>query len=190
MKQQAVLFPCMVAGTAAIYLLVLVLNELLFTGSEYIRGANWIYLPAGIRLLCTLLFGGAGALGILLASWLACFFYYFPDDFIRAAAGSAISAGSPYLIYVLARRFFFLQASLSNLTSSRLLICAAACAGANALFHHLWLLHWEQIDNWRKPLVMLVGDTAGILVVLYAMKLVLNLPKSRLNPAGKNRHEP
>src|SRR3546814_20565758 len=118
MKQQYVLFPCMVAGTTAIYLLVLVLNELAFTGSEYIRGINWIYLPAGVRLLCTLLFGGAGALGILIASWLACVYYYFPGDFIRAAGGSAISAGGHYLIYLLARRLFLLQASMSNLTSA------------------------------------------------------------------------
>lgn len=188
MKQQAVLFPCMVAGTAAIYLLVLVLNETLFTGSEYLPGANWIYLPAGIRLLCTLLFGAAGALGILIASWLACFYYYFPDDFIRAAAGSAISAGSPYLIYVLARRYAFLDASLANLTSSRLLICAAACAGANALFHHLWLLFGEQDAHQKKALVMLVGDMAGILIVLYTMKLVLNRLNDRVSPAGKNQH--
>lgn len=179
----------MVAGTTAIYLLVLVLNELAFTGSEYIRGINWIYLPAGVRLLCTLLFGGAGALGILIASWLACVYYYFPGDFIRAAGGSAISAGGPYLIYLLARRLFFLQASLSNLTSARLLICAAACATVNALLHHLWFLFWGPATNGKQLLVMLAGDMAGILVVLYAMKLVLGQLKGRVRSAAGNRNE-
>lgn len=188
MKQQLVLFPCMVAGTAATYLLVLALNELAFTGSEYTRGINWIYLPAGVRLLCTLLFGGAGALGIWIASWLACVYYYFPGDFIRAAAGSAISAGAPYLIYVLARRVFFLQASLSNLTSARLLICAAACAAINALLHHLWFLFWGPADNWEQVLVMFTGDMAGILVVLYAMKLAVSHLGERVRSASRSRN--
>ncbi|MFW7340717.1 hypothetical protein V0R37_04125 [Pollutimonas sp. H1-120] len=188
MKQQAALFLCMIVGTAAIYLLVLALNELAFTGSEYTRGINWIYLPAGVRLLCTLLFGGAGALGILIASWLACVYYYFPGDFIRAAAGSAISAGGPYLIYLLARRVFLLQASLSNLTSARLLICAAACATINALLHHLWFLFWGPADNWEQVLVMLAGDLAGILVVLYAMKLAANHLSGRVKSASRNRN--
>ncbi|MGB3289887.1 MAG: hypothetical protein WBA83_11470 [Burkholderiaceae bacterium] len=140
MKPLGMPFLCAVAGTAAAYLLLLALNELAFTHSEYVRGINWIYLPAGARLLCTLLFGAAGALGILIASWLATIYYYFPDDFIRAAAGSAISAGSPYLAYLLARRFFSLRDSLSNLTPKRLLICAVACAAVNTLLHQLWFL--------------------------------------------------
>src|SRR3546814_19763508 len=111
MKQTGLIL-CVIIGTATIYLLTLSLNELIFTGSEYIRGINWVYLPAGVRLLCTLLFGGAGALGILIASWLAGAYYYFPDDFLRTAAGSAISAGAPFLLYVTARLLTFLHPSL------------------------------------------------------------------------------
>lgn len=188
MKQRRVQFLYAVAGTAAIYLLLLALNELVFTGSEYTPGINWIYLPAGVRLLCTLLFGSAGALGILIASWLAGIYYYFPDDFIRASAGSAISAGSPYLVYVLARRIFFLQASLSNLTPARLLACAAACAMVNTLLHYLWFLFWGAANDWRQAFVMLVGDMAGILLVLYGVRLVLGRLANRLKPAGRTRN--
>ena len=56
-----------VCGTTLVFLLALIANEWIFRHSEFVRGVNWIYLPAGIRLLCTLLFGALGAIGILIA---------------------------------------------------------------------------------------------------------------------------
>jgi hypothetical protein len=47
---------------------MMAINEWLFTPFEFARGINWIYLPAGVRLLCTLLFAAAGAIGLLLVS--------------------------------------------------------------------------------------------------------------------------
>ena len=57
---------CMVAGSAVLFLVVFIANEMVFNSAhfEFVRGVNWIYLPAGMRLLCTLLFGGEGAIGI------------------------------------------------------------------------------------------------------------------------------
>ena len=49
--------------------------------------------PAGVRLLSTLLFGGAGALGLLIVSWMVSFFYFFPSDFMRAFAGGIVHVG-------------------------------------------------------------------------------------------------
>lgn len=56
----------MVLTTMAFFVVGLVVNELVFNHFEFTRGVNWIYLPAGIRLLATLLFAEAGALGLLL----------------------------------------------------------------------------------------------------------------------------
>ena len=39
-------------------------SELIFS-----LGVNWIYLPAGLRLFLTLIFGLPGAIGIVLASF-------------------------------------------------------------------------------------------------------------------------
>jgi hypothetical protein len=164
-----------VAGTAIIFLLTLVLNEAVFTGSELVRGVNWVYLPAGIRLLGTLLFGGAGAIGILIASWLACVYYYFPDDLIRSTAGSIISALAPYLVYLMARKAFGLASSLRHLTPLRLLCCAAAFAAANALLHFLWAVWQLSAHPFDTSLVMFIGDFFGSLLVLYIMKAILSL---------------
>lgn len=171
----------MVVGTVVIYLFMLMLNEWLFTRSEFIRGVNWIYLPAGVRLLCVLLFGLSGAVGVLIASWLACIYYYFPDDFIRSAAGTAISAGAPYLIYLMARRSFGLRSSLANLTPLRLFLCVLAYALANTLLHHsLFILLGTRGELLPGLFIMFIGDLSGSLAVIYTMKYTLYLTRRKV----------
>ena len=60
----------MVLATIVMFALTLAANGWLFPQLELIPGINWIYLPAGVRLVATLLFGGAGAVGLLIVSWL------------------------------------------------------------------------------------------------------------------------
>lgn len=164
----------MAIGTILLYLLAQLINELAFNNSEFIRGINWIYLPAGIRLLCLLLFGMSGAIGILIASWLISFFYFFPDDFIRSFAGGIISTIAPSLVYMVARQLFGVHASLSNLTARRLFMCAIAYAISNALLHHIWFALRGSAGNlYESFLVMFIGDLTGTLLVLYALKGIL-----------------
>lgn len=164
----------MVIATMVIFLLTLAVNECLFTRLEFARGINWIYLPAGTRLLCTLLFGEAGAVGLLLVSWLVCFFYFFPDDYLRAFSGGIVAAAAPYLAYRLAQHYYGLNASLRNLSPKRLLGCVFGYAIASPLLHHLWFaFHGENRDLLESFAVMALGDLTGSLIVIYTMKLLL-----------------
>ncbi len=58
----------LVVVTILLFLAMLVVNEWLFRHLEFAPGINWVYLPAGMRLLCTLLFAEAGAIGLLLVA--------------------------------------------------------------------------------------------------------------------------
>ena len=79
---------CAVAiATALLFVLALVLNEWIFGSLQFVRGVHWIYMPAGVRVLCTLLFAEAGAVGLLIVSLLACIYYFFPDDLMRGLLG-------------------------------------------------------------------------------------------------------
>lgn len=157
------------------FVLMLMANEWLFTRFEFARGINWIYLPAGMRLLCTLLFAEAGAIGLLLVSWLVCFFYFFPDDFTRSFMGGILAAAAPYLAYRIARQVLGFHASLANLSSKNLLICIVFYSIASPLMHHIWFaLRGDSGDLVRSFFVMFIGDLNGTLIVVYSMKMLLS----------------
>ena len=163
-----------VCGTALVFLLTLVANEWVFRHSEFVRGVNWIYLPAAIRLLCTLLFGALGAIGILIASWISCFFYTFPSDPVRAAFGGIISALAPYLVYLFATRKLGLSTSLANLTAGRLLVLIPLYSLAGPAMQQAWYaFSGDTVNVGERFIVAFIGDLIGTLVIIYTLKLVL-----------------
>jgi hypothetical protein len=165
-----------VLGSVAFYLTLARLQDWVFPNVEFIRGVGWIYLPAGARLLCPLLLGLPGAVGVLLGSWCECFFHLYPDDPLRSFAGGISSALAPYLVYLFALHVLGMQASLTNLTSRRLLLLVPLFGVASPLMHHLWFwLHGDKVDLAQGFAVMAAGDMLGALVVLYALKGMLGL---------------
>ncbi|MEC5213642.1 hypothetical protein RCH06_002195 [Polaromonas sp. CG_9.5] len=165
----------MVIATMVLFVVTLAINEWLFTRFEFARGINWIYLPAGVRLLSTLLFAEAGAAGLLLVSWLVCFFYFFPDDMVRSFVGGILATAAPYLTYRVAQYKYGLHTSLTNLTPKRLLILSVAYSLASPLLHHLWFALQGQHGIVQGFLTMFVGDLTGTLLVIYTVKMALSL---------------
>jgi hypothetical protein len=171
---QLKLYLLMVVATMVMFAVALGLNELLFTRLEFTAGINWIYLPAGMRLLCTLLFAEAGAVGLLVVSWLVCFFYFFPNDPVRSFVGGILSAVAPYGVYLVARHVYGLKASLANLSPMNLLQCALMFSVASPLLHHLWFAFYEhKPDLMRSFVAMVTGDFSGTLIVLYTARFLL-----------------
>lgn len=175
--------------TVVVFLLSLVVNELIFTHSEFVRGINWIYLPAGIRLLATLLFGFAGAAGLLVASWIACFYYFFPDDFVRSAVGGVIATVAPILAYLLASRMLRMGKNLRNLTPAGLLFCIVLYALLNSTLHFSWAALSSAHPQDLKALgAMFIGDASGALLVCYAAKgLLIGIRRMLMTRAYRQR---
>jgi hypothetical protein len=165
-----------IVGSVVFYLVLARLQDWVFPNVQFIRGVGWIYLPAGARLLCPLLLGLPGAVGVLVASWCECFFHLYPDDPLRSFAGGISSALAPYLVYLFAIRVLGMQASLANLTSRRLLLLVPLFGVASPLMHHLWFwIHHDPVDLAQGFAVMAAGDMMGAVVVLYALKGILGL---------------
>lgn len=176
---QARLNVYMACATVLLFCFALFLNELLFTKLEFARGINWIYLPAGMRLLCILLFAEAGAVGLLLVSWAVCFLYFFPDDVLRSFVGGVIAAAAPYLVYRGAGWLTGARTSLAGLTPTRLLAYAVVFSIASPLLHHVWFALRGQDNLISGFLVMAAGDLVGTLIVLYSAKALLTLAAPR-----------
>lgn len=146
------------------------LNELLFIEFEQSNGINWVFIPAGIRLLATLLFGLAGFEGLLLAGIYLNFHHFAFDSDFRAWSGAVAGALGPYLASLFARHWFDLRARLQGLTVRRLLFTAMLCGVMSPVLHHAFMWVLTGLVDWTALAAMIAGDTLGIMLVLYAAK--------------------
>jgi hypothetical protein len=165
----------MVLATILLFSALLAVNEWLFRSLQFAPGIHFVYLPAGMRLLCTLLFAEAGAVGLLIVSWAVTYLLVFPGQGDRAFVAGLISAAAPYAVYSLARWRYGLAASLANLTPRRLLALVLAYSLASPLLHHLYFAWSGQQDLVNGFFAMFIGDLLGTLIVIYGIKGLLPL---------------
>jgi hypothetical protein len=156
----------MVIVTMFAFLTALLVNELLFIRYEFIPGVNWIFLPGGIRVLALLLFGWAGALGLLLVSLLICYFYFFPGDVIRSIAGGVVAAIAPCIAHRIFRAIYGPEPSLTTMSFAQLAVISLLFSVASPLLHHLWFVLRGDIATWESLMAMTAGDLAGTIIVL------------------------
>ncbi len=159
--------------TAALYFGCFRLNNYAFQSFELHAGAHWVFLPAGLRLLCTLVFGGVGAIGLWLASLLILAYDVSEMDLVTNLVSTIISAGAPYLVYRLSLKAG-MPDTLMRLTPNRLMQLSIAYAFANAVMHSAWYalrdFHPDYIGGF---VTLFVGDLIGTVIVLYAIKILL-----------------
>jgi len=160
-------------ASASLYFGCFHLNMILFNTLELHSGANWIFLPAGVRLLCTLLLGLEGAIGLLIASLIISTQTYGEMGLLTNLVSSLISAGAPYLVYRLAL-INGLPATLEKLNAAKLALLCLVYAFMSALLHSIWYtLRSVNTDMLTGFAAMFTGDLVGTLIILYAMKIIL-----------------
>lgn len=146
------------------------INEFLFIQLEQSNGINLVFIPAGIRLLATLLFGLAGFEGLLLASLYLNFYHFDFHSEYRAWSGAVAAALGPYLASLFATHWFDLRPRLKGLTARRLLFTGLLCGVASPVFHQAFMWVLTGYVDWPMLATMMIGDTFGILVVLSIAK--------------------
>lgn len=159
------------------------LNQWCFAELEFAPGVHWIFLPAGLRLLCTLLFAGAGAFGIFLAS-VAIMRLNFPElDVLTSMGAACVSAGAPYLVYRISLHFG-MPATLLQLNTVRLLMLTIVFAATSALTHQIWFVIRGHSDDLLTGFgAMFTGDLLGSLLLLYLIKILLATGRRFFSPA-------
>lgn len=175
MKEKSVKHLGYVGVTVASFIWLNSVNEAAFIQLEQSNGINWVFLPAGVRLLATLFFGFAGFVGLLLASLYLNFYHFvFPND-VRAVSGAIAAASGPYIAYLFAKHWFELGPRLENLTAQRLFVTGALCGLMSPILHHAFMWVQTGLMDWTALIAMTTGDMAGILIVLYIAKGLIKL---------------
>ncbi len=162
--------------SAFTYALLFYINAWLTSDLVFSAGVNWIYLPAGLRLFLTLIFGLPGAIGIGVASFLIGYSGALPHDLILCIGTGVISGMAPYLARMVVFSNIRLEADLSNLSLPKLLMCILVYALLSAGLHQVWygLEGLEDSGNINHFLVMFIGDVAGALLLISLIKASLD----------------
>lgn len=152
------------------------LNNWVFSSFQYSEGINWVFLPAGFRVILVLTMGLPGAVGLLLGSW------YIDSDSLTSTSwffpffNGIVSGMTPWIVMKFLIRQGLLSPELSQMTASRLLQVTLIFSAASAMSHQLlwWLLEKPNVNIWVDIWPMFVGNALGALLMLYGMKFVIN----------------
>lgn len=151
-------------------------NAWVFSNFHYSEGINWVFLPAGFRIILILVLGLPGALGLMLGSW-----FIDSDLFDQGAALLAILNGvvggfTPWLVMKILIQRKWISAQLQAINTAQLLNMTLIFAATSALSHQLvWLLLERPLVNiWVDIWPMFVGNALGALLMLYGLKFALH----------------
>lgn len=151
------------------------LNDWLFVELAHSGRANWIFLPAVLRPLAILLFGGVGAIGLVLRAYITVQGEVAVGQWHAAmlALGSGVA---PWLGVALGRRLLSIPKTLSGLRGIDIFIICALCALANALLLNLYLWSVGRLnDDLLQILTVFIGDLFGAAIGLFVLSSILGL---------------
>ena len=142
-------------------------------------GVNWIYLPAGLRLFLTLIFGLPGAIGISFASFLISYYGNFSHDLVLCIGIGLVSGFAPYLARVFVMSNLRLTPDLSDLNFQKLVLCILIYALLSAGLHQWWFstIALENAGSLSHFSVMFIGDVLGSLLLISLIKCSLDFLK-------------
>lgn len=171
--------PALIIFSGVIYAITFGLNSYFLDSFAHSLGVSWIFLPAGLRLLLTLLFAESGAIGIALASVIISICFFFESLFLGITAG--ITSGlAPYVARYLAFKDMGLNAQLNTLDGSKLLSCVLIYSLICPLMHQI-LFTLATPDNlfFDNLGVMIIGDLLGTVIVIYSAKALIYFAKKK-----------
>ena len=160
-----------VTGVAVIWLSFFKVNDWLFSQLAYTDRAHWIFLPAALRIIAILLFGGVGALGLMAGAYLTLPSTN-PDEFGLEVAFAVSSGLAPLIAVVICQRFFRINRDLAGLRGSHIIALAVANALANTvLMNSLMLAAERHHGNGLLAATIFVGDLFGAALMVLTIAL-------------------
>jgi len=127
-----------VVGIALSWVLLFKANGLIFSYFEQSHFISWLFLPAGVRLIATLLFGKVAILGLFAGALISGLPLNL--NFISLATLSLISAINPYISINVTKYFLGIDDMLNDLSLKYLLMLSLASALFNGLCHNLYFI--------------------------------------------------
>ena len=168
---------------AVAYFYAFKLNLYWFDWIEFSHGANWVYIPSGLRLLFVLIMARLGGIGVALSSIAVNYSYGDTDAHVFNIVTGILSGASPCIARYLAIKLFNLDTFLVNLTGRDFFKISVLFAVVNALLHQLWYFWMDKTQDFlASALAMGVGDWFGTVLVLATASLGIQFFKLTQSP--------
>lgn len=162
--------------SAFLFVLFFQLNAWVFASLEYSAGINWVFLPAGFRVILVLVLGLPGALGLMLGSWVIDSAFMTSEVWFFPIFNGIVSGLTPWLVMVYLTAKGWLGLEILSISPARLLQVTLIFSAASAISDQLvwWLLEKPDanilVDVWP----MFVGNALGALLMLYGFKFAID----------------
>lgn len=162
------------------WLIFFSLNKLIFSSFDvHPEYASLIFLPAGLRLIFTIIYLEYAVFGLFLGAIITSYFYL-NHNLLNLIILPAISSLIPFVtIWFCSKvKFFQFNISLDNLKPVHILLLSGMCSIFCPLPHTLALYIFHQIDArsfWFTYSGMMVGDFFGSFLMLVLVGVILKV---------------
>lgn len=163
-----------VVGVAIVWLAFFRLNDWLFSQLAYTERAHWIFLPAALRVIAVLLFGGKGAVGLMAGAYLT-LPHENPNDLTYEIALSVSSGLAPLAAVAICQRAFPINSDLRGLRGSHITALSVGSAFTNsALLNILMFTNGRHHGDGMLATTIFIGDMLGTALLLLAVSMGLS----------------
>ena len=162
-------FLFVVAGYLLIHFLNFSLTEFIYL----VPGAYLVHIPSGFKLLFVLLAGWTGALGVAVATLVACIVYRFPLEYLLVLQLAVMSGLAPFISRRIVIDIYAMNEDLISISVKQLVILGLLFALLNSGLHQA-VLYWNGVSqNFLDGfLVSFIGDITGAYIVFLLLKLL------------------
>ena len=158
-------------GVATAWVLLFRLNAVAFSHFETSKFINWVFIPAGVRLISVLLFGLYGVVGLFVGALVTGSQAGLELDAIIAI--SLISAINSYLAINVTKYCLKVDKLMQGLNAKQLLTISLFASLFNGLSHNLYFHIYVEKSSILNCINMFVGDFVGSLIVLFTFAFLL-----------------
>jgi len=160
-----------VIGVALAWVFCFRLNSFIFSYLEQTQFVNWVFMPAGVRLLSVLLLDEYAVIGLFIGALITS--PAIATSLTESLVISLISALNPYIAIHITKRLLKVDDLLKKLGAKELILMGLFSAIFNCLSHHLYF-YWEGMkSSWANCATMFVGDLLGITITLVLFNMSL-----------------
>ena len=157
-----------ICGVALAWCAAWYLNDSLFHFAQ-LSAVSSVFMPAALRIICVLLFGWAGVLGLLTGSWYIA--SQFNDSILEALLLASLSSFPAMLVVTGSLYFLKINRDLSNLQAKHFLILGIASSACDVAAHMIYFVS-TKLDVIDNELTMFTGDIVGTYLVFLIINVV------------------